>query len=99
LPLLYDNHPESIDFISACLTPSEMSGLLDKGAVFDSIIFLNGEGQELLPRVSPRDSTEDEAFFPRTQVLSMNYVDENSISILHSTLLDLRMRGFYCEGG
>lgn len=47
LASLYDGDPYSTLLTSGCLSPGELSELLDQGASFDAVVFINGEGQGL----------------------------------------------------
>src|SRR5206468_933606 len=51
LARLYDDHPDSLTLTSGCLTPAQASSLLEQGAIFDTVVLLNGQGTELLERL------------------------------------------------
>ena len=48
LATLYDGDPYSAFLTSGCVTPDELSKLLDQGASFDALVFVDGEGQNLV---------------------------------------------------
>ena len=50
LTSLYEGDPYSTFLTSGCLSPRELTVLLDQGASFDALIFINGEGQDILDR-------------------------------------------------
>ncbi|HEX7635758.1 MAG TPA: hypothetical protein VF427_10820 [Noviherbaspirillum sp.] len=99
LAALYDNHPESIDMISACLTPEEANRLLDQGAVFDSVVVLNGDGEQLIQRLVPMTEDYDEALFPQVVSVTLDHIDGQSVPVIHSALGKRRARGFFAAGG
>lgn len=47
----YNNDPKSAHLLSACLTPTEAADLLAQGAVFQDLVLVNGEGEELLSAI------------------------------------------------
>ena len=96
---MYDDDPASINLISACLTPEELGKLLDQGAIFDSVVFLNGEGQEHLSRLMPLNEDDDNAYFPYIRTITIERIDHNSIPIIHSIWGNRRARGFFAMGG
>ncbi|MDB5856277.1 MAG: hypothetical protein JWR22_4318 [Herminiimonas sp.] len=96
---LYDNHPASVNLISACLTPQELDGLLNQGAIFQSVVFVNNEGQQLLGRLTPIHEQDDDVRFPVVHAISLDRIGNESIPIIHSTLGKRRARGFFAMGG
>ena len=98
LPALYDDHPGSIGLISACLTPQALSDLLDQGATFDTVLFLNGDGQALRQRLLPA-LDDDEALHPMVDALALEQIDERSVPTIHAALGSRRSRGFFSMGG
>lgn len=98
LPALYDDHPGSIGLISACLTPQAMSDLLDQGATFDMVLFINGAGQALQQRLLPAHD-DDEALHSMLDTLALEHIDARSVSAIHSALGKRRSCGFFSMGG
>ena len=98
MPAFYDDHPGSIDLISACLSPQALSDLIDQGATFDAVLFINGEGQALQQRLRPAHD-EDDAISPVVNTLALEQIDMHSVSAIHAALGSQRSRGFFSMGG
>jgi hypothetical protein len=99
LPALYDDHPASINLISACLTPQELDSLLDQGAIFQSVVFINDEGKQLISRLSPVNEQDDDVRFPAVHLINLERIGHECIPIIHSALGKRRARGFFAMGG
>jgi hypothetical protein len=99
LPALYDNHPASVNLISACLTPQELDGLLNQGAIFQSVMFVNNEGEQLQGRLTPTNEQDDDVRFPVVHAIALDRISHESIPIIHSALGKRRARGFFAMGG
>jgi hypothetical protein len=96
---VYNDDPESIHLISGCLSPDEASQLLDQGAVFSSVLFLNGVGKNLLPRLVPAEKDYDKALFPDIVELVLEKQDQNGVAKAHAVLEQGGVRGFFAAGG
>lgn len=98
LPAFYDDHPGSVGLISACLTPQALSDLIDQGATFDAVLFINGEGQALQQRLRPVHE-QDDAIYPLLDTLALERIDMHSVSAIHAALGSQRSNGFFSMGG
>ena len=99
LPALYDNDPASVNLISACLTPRELDSLLNQGAIFQSVVFINNEGEQFLSRLTPTNEKDDDIRFPVVHAITLERISHDSIPVIHSALGKRRARGFFAMGG
>ena len=98
LSAFYDDHPGSIGLISACLTPQALSDLIDQGATFDTVLFINGEGQALQQRLRPVHD-DDAAQHPVVDTMALEHIDLRCVAAIHAALGSQRSRGFFSMGG
>lgn len=96
---VYNDDPESIHLISGCLSPEEASQLLDQGAVFSSVLFLNGAGKNLMPRLVPVQTDYDKALFPEIVEFVLEKQDQHGVAKVHTLLEQGGVRGFFAAGG
>lgn len=98
LPALYDDHPGSIALISACLTPPALADLLERGATFDTVLFINDDGLALQDRLRPAGG-DDDALYPCVESLTLDQFDAQAISLIHAAFGNRRSHGFFTMGG
>jgi hypothetical protein len=91
---LYDRHPRSIYLISGCLEPRAASTLLDQGAAFDTVVLLNGEGEEVVARLIPA-SGGDEQLIARVERIDSAKLDEDAVAAIHLVLREPGARAFF----
>jgi hypothetical protein len=94
LGALYDDHPWSVFNISACMTPQAAAALLDRGAVFDGVVLLNGEGRELIERLLPQGDYDPEVH-PRVEQLELAAAaGPQAVKAIHRKLQALGLPAF-----
>jgi hypothetical protein len=91
---LYDLHPHSLFHISGCLTPSEAESLIDQGAVFDTVVLLNGEGEELIARLTTDVDPQDQRF-SRVERIDAPVIDVHAVGRVHLVLRDVGVRDMF----
>jgi hypothetical protein len=85
LGAIYDDHPWSVYYTSACMTPQAAAQLLDRGASFDTVVFLNDEGAELLERLVPQGDYDPE-LHPKIAQLSVAQADRDAVKAIHRAI-------------
>jgi len=85
LGAIYDDHPTSVYYISACMTPQAAVALLDEGAKFQALVLLNGEGEELAERLLPPGDYDPE-LYPRIERMNLSEANAAAVSALHARL-------------
>ncbi len=98
LASLYDDHPDSVTLTSGCLTPAQAAQLLEQGVIFDTVVLLNGEGDELMERLVPREPCDQE-LFARVTRIDVPVIDQEAVVQIHRTLKSPRLRAFFASGG
>lgn len=98
MALLYDHHPESLTLTSGCLTPGQAAKLLEQGAVFDTVVLLNGHGTELLERLVPKEAYDQE-LYARVEHLELPAINHEAVLQIHRALKSPRLRAFFGSGG
>jgi hypothetical protein len=93
LGAIYDDHPWSVFYTSACLKPQAAAALLDEGAVFDTVVLLNGEGAELVERLVPAGSYDPE-LYPKVIQVSAARADRDAVRAIHRAILSLGLPAF-----
>jgi hypothetical protein len=88
LGAIYDDHPWSVYYTSACMTPQAAAALLDRGAHFDTVVLLNGEGAELLERLVPKGDYDPE-LYPRVTTLSLPGAGPDAVKAIHRAIQSL----------
>jgi hypothetical protein len=56
----YNAHPDSVFSTSACLTPQEVLSLVRRGALFDAIVLVNGEGEPVVEEIGDPSNWDNE---------------------------------------
>lgn len=94
----YDDHPMSIGLTSACISPMEAEALLDAGATFTTILFVNGAGADLIDRVLEQ-CNGDEATHTSVAELAIGDASVESVRQIHRAIRGKSQRMFYNFGG
>src|SRR5437868_1830178 len=90
LARLYDDHPDSLTLTSGCLTPAQASSLLEQGAIFDTVVLLNGQGTELLERLVPKEACDQE-LYARVERLELPAINPDAVLQIHRALKSPRL--------
>jgi hypothetical protein len=100
-PLLvsrYNGHPSSHNLVSKCITPQEAEQLLDAGAVFESVVLVDGAGEDLIGRINPSGSA-DVNFAPRIDRLRLDEASEDPVVRIHVKLQDQSISSVFFNFG
>jgi hypothetical protein len=95
---VYDDHPDSVNLTSACLTAGEASKLLDAGAVFEAVVLLNDAGEQLIERIAPSEAAHPEEL-PRVERLRLEERSLDALARIHDYLRDGPQVFFQAAGG
>ena len=83
----YNESMASVMLTSACLTPDEASKLLSEGAVFNQIVLVNGDGEQLPSQIGDPNNWDNEVL-PTIKRVSLDTSAPDAIKKLHRMLND-----------
>jgi hypothetical protein len=95
---LYNQHPDSVNLTSACISSDEAKKLLAAGAVFEAVVLLNDAGEELLAQLSP-EQLEHPDLKTRVERIKVGESNLESVSMIHDYLKDKPQSGFFQTAG
>ncbi len=87
----YNTHPVSGLLASACLTVDEASRLLQDGALFDTILLLNGEGEDVVNRIGGDKEAWDNEIMPSIKRLVVPMDANQAVETIHAALRDMEI--------
>lgn len=85
LALKYNEHLASSYLISQCITPEDAAELLERGAVFNELVLVDGEGEELLPKIGDVRNWDDETM-PYIRRLSLGSDEDEDVRKIHQLI-------------
>lgn len=85
----YNSHPESSFLASACLTPQEASDLIAGGASFETVILVNGDGEEI-PGQLVGTTRHDPECAPAMTRLIVKIDTKQAVEQIHAALRDMQ---------
>jgi len=94
----YNDHPGSHNLVSKCLSPQEALTLIDAGAVFESVVLIDGAGEELVSRINPSGSA-DINFAPKIERLALGDASPEAITRIHVRLQDQSISSVFFNFG
>ncbi len=98
LPSLYNDHPVSVFLTSSCLTPTEASKLMDDGAVFETVVLLDDDGEELVNRINATGG--DPELTSRVERIRLSNRISEDITQIHANLQEQPVDSvFFVMGG
>ena len=81
----YNAHPASDNLISACLSPDRVEQLLKEGAQFETMVFINGEGEALINQIGDVEHWDNE-FMPRIERLKITTDPSADTETIHRAI-------------
>ena len=81
----YNAHPDSATRMTACLTPEDFDLLISQNLVFDKVVLVNGQGNELVGKLGDIDTWDDE-FMPKIESFEFHGSIADAISNLHELI-------------
>jgi hypothetical protein len=81
----YNRSLASATMMSECLTPHQVLDLINQGRRFDSIVFVNGEGRNLIEKMRA-PGERDEARMPKIKSVWLNPHAEEAVEELCSAI-------------
>lgn len=82
----YNEHDASSFFVSQCLAPEQAAALLDDGALLNSVILLDGEGEEIVGRL--QRIVSDEELMPKVRRVASGRDSADTVQKVHETIIE-----------